>query len=283
MDPLDEFEFAPLTEGLGFHKKTSTIREDMKRVVLKEDFSSIPDPPRELLFSEELSPLPEGQGVPHGDPTRSLRAVQDIVRSLPKDLDYLESGSPRPQMPYSARYDQTASIRSTPSSSGSSVAKRSAIKLPVEPSAAQQAPEVYLIRTPPLFVSCLFDGIICFGLALLFLTVLLMITKADLGLVLENAKIDFMTQLSLAAIAAAVIQLYMIISRSFFGRTLGEWAFEVQLGRKQDQESAFYPFLVAWRSVLIFITGIIVLPLFSMIFKRDLVFYLSGTQLFRQS
>ena len=43
MDPFDEFEFKPLTEGLGFNKKPATLKDQVKTSgLIEEHFEAIP-------------------------------------------------------------------------------------------------------------------------------------------------------------------------------------------------------------------------------------------------
>ena len=80
----------------------------------------------------------------------------------------------------------------------------------------------------------------------------------------------------------SILQLYVVISRSVTGSTLGEWAFDIHLAQKNGQRSAVFPLLVIWRSLVTMGTGVAVLPLLSFIIRRDLTSYLTGTQLFQQ-
>jgi len=117
---------------------------------------------------------------------------------------------------------------------------------------------------------------------LIFLISLLMITKVDLMKVFTNTQTDMMTQLSLAVLFTALYQMYVIVARSFFGKTLGEWTFDHQLGRKKEQDSALYPIQVLWRSFLTVITGVFILPTLSFISRKDIPSYLSGLQLYKK-
>ncbi|RYG58242.1 hypothetical protein EON80_27370, partial [bacterium] len=86
----------------------------------------------------------------------------------------------------------------------------------------------------------------------------------------------------LAMLFVAVLQMYMLTARSFFGASLGEWAFDLQVGTDDQQRSAVYPLQVAWRTLLMTFTGFIVLPLLSLVFNRDLAQPLTGLALIRR-
>ncbi|MEZ4872416.1 MAG: hypothetical protein R2827_09280 [Bdellovibrionales bacterium] len=49
---------------------------------------------------------------------------------------------------------------------------------------------------------------------------------------------------------------------------MGEWTFDHQLGRDEEQEEALYPLKVVWRSILIILTGVVILPLLSFVTRR---------------
>ena len=132
------------------------------------------------------------------------------------------------------------------------------------------------------FASAFLDGIIVFALSLVFLIALLVVTKVDLSVVLKSVDKDLMTQISLGVLFIAVMQMYAIISRSFFGRTLGEWTFDLQVGRDEEQARESYPLRVTLRSLINTITGLVILPLISALLDRDVAGQISGVQLFRQ-
>lgn len=130
--------------------------------------------------------------------------------------------------------------------------------------------------------STILDFVVVVALSLVFLVSLLSVTKIEILSIAFNLQSDGATQLSLGILFIAIMQMYVVVSRSFFGRTLGEWTFDFQMGDDQQQRSGFYPLLVAWRSFLIVLTGLIILPLLSLVFRRDLTARLCGLQLYRR-
>jgi hypothetical protein len=109
-----------------------------------------------------------------------------------------------------------------------------------------------------------------------------MVTKVDLSAILRGLNNDEITLISLGVFFVAVIQMYVVTARSFFGRTLGEWTFDVQLGKTEDQSKTFYPLKVVARSLLVTATGLIVLPILSLVVGRDLAGDLLGLHLYQQ-
>ncbi len=130
--------------------------------------------------------------------------------------------------------------------------------------------------------SIILDFTVVVALSLVFLVSLLSVTQVEVLSVAFNLRSDGATQMSLSVLFVAIMQMYVVVSRSFFGRTLGEWTFDFQMGDDRQHRSGLYPLLVAWRSFLIVISGLVVLPLLSLIFHRDLTARLSGLQLYHR-
>lgn len=79
-------------------------------------------------------------------------------------------------------------------------------------------------------------------------------------------------------ILSAIFISYKVLARAFFGKTLGEWSSRHQLGLYSDQDSFFYIFQVLIREVFTFVSGIILFPVLTLLFKRDVGYYFSGLQ-----
>jgi uncharacterized RDD family membrane protein YckC len=300
MDPFDEFEFKPLTDGLGFHKKTVTLKEGLKSTgVLEDELQSVPHSmPKSLLdetarsskkhsFDDVLSALektPLARSGATGTP--ELTFTEPLPRKEKKQAMELNINPVQSPFPQPGAYKSPLKIptynenkigdfvdEEKPAVAANTVGTRRG---------AADSPQRNLFPAAVSFSSAILDGIIVFALSLVFLVALLMITKVDLSVVTKNLGKDLMTQVSLGVLFVAVMQMYAIISRSFFGRTLGEWTFDMQLGRDDEQGSEKYPLRVALRSLITTVTGLVLLPLISSVMGQDLAGRLSGVQLFRQ-
>lgn len=126
------------------------------------------------------------------------------------------------------------------------------------------------------------DAMIVTGISTIFLVVIILITHINLWGLLTNAQTDRPTQIHIALLFLSVLQMYLLTARSFFGASLGEWAFDLQLGAAEDQRKTAYPLRVAWRTLLMTATGLLLLPLLSLVFRRDLAKSLTGLQLYRR-
>lgn len=73
---------------------------------------------------------------------------------------------------------------------------------------------------------------------------------------------------------------YMVTIRYLMGSTIGEWACDLRLGQPHERLLGNYILKVALRSTLILCTGIVTLPLLSLILGRDIPGVLSGLRLF---
>lgn len=77
---------------------------------------------------------------------------------------------------------------------------------------------------------------------------------------------------------AAYFLSYRLLTRVFFGKTLGEWSSRHQLGLVMQQHSMAYPMRVLVREVVCLATGIFLFPVLSSVFRRDMGYYCSGLQ-----
>lgn len=77
---------------------------------------------------------------------------------------------------------------------------------------------------------------------------------------------------------AALYLSYTVLLRSLFGKTVGEWACRIQLGLRKEQAQTGYPFKVMIREIVFLFSGILIIPILSLISGRDLGYYFSGLQ-----
>jgi hypothetical protein len=291
MDPFDEFEFRPLTEGLGFHKKSLSLKEGLQSSgVIDEELKGIPSsvpksimeeipqaPTKKHSFEDVLSAL---EKTPLNRPN-DLKFTEPLPREKKKALELDIPAPVQSPFPVPEAYKGPAApigpatILKTPSIADlASVGTRRG---------AADSPQSRKLTPVTMSVaSAVLDLIICTALGLLFLVVLLVITKTNLNVVMANLNKDYMVQIALGVMFLTVMQMYVVVARSFFGATLGEWTFDLQIGKDNEQFTEMYALKVALRSVLNLITGMVFLPLVSAILGRDIAGQLSGVKLYRQ-
>lgn len=125
-------------------------------------------------------------------------------------------------------------------------------------------------------LSALVDSLLILALSLLVCFLYLISLKTELVHILPH-------QLYFAELFAVIflwIQFcYLVALRTFGGATFGEKIFDVRLGIFQERYLLSYPFLVIYRTLIIYLCGVITLPILSWFFKRDLAGEISGLKL----
>lgn len=262
MDPFEEFEFKPLTDGLGFHKKKASASPDATSQPEKSTPTSALFKSQNLELIEEGStdplrpPLPRkksSSAIPAapgsltevgGDGTSSSAAVDEILKTLQKNR----------------RLD----LENTKSKV-----------------AATAKAEEY-VPTRWNFSASILDGMLVLAGSLLCMIILLVITKVDLIGNLTNPDEAGMIYIATASLFAGVSFIYLVINRVFMGATPGEWAFDQRIGRPEETNTAMYALRVLARSALVIATGFIVLPLLSLLMNKDFAGAITGARLHKK-
>jgi hypothetical protein len=230
MDPFEEFEFKPLTDGLGFHKKKASVSTEetladksMARSLVSETPNDLRSPlPRKKTTS--AIPAAPGSLTEIGGDGSSTAAVDEILKTLQKNrrLDF----------------------------------ENTKTKITATPKAEEYVP------TRWNFSASLLDGMLVLAASLLCMIILLVITKVDLIGNLTHPDENGMIYIATVAMFAGVSFIYLVINRIFMGATPGEWAFDQRVGRPADVNTTMYSVRIIARSALVVLTGMVVLPLF---------------------
>lgn len=277
-DLFEEFEFKPLTDGLGFNKKAQPVQIQMNSSSsLSNDFLSSPTavPAQKKSFDDVLATLE--RSPLNNKASGSL----EFVDALPR-----EKVSPAPMAPVQASgagltmptispfpsIDVYKKIKQTPAAAPAVGVRRGGHDA--------MAPNLEAVSVS--FASAFLDSIVIFAMFLVFLVTLLLITNVELSSVIHHVENNAATKVSMLVLFLSVLQIYVVLSRSLFGQTLGEWTFDLQMGRKEDQVHEMYPLRILGRSLLVLATGLVTLPLLSLIFNQDLAARLAKVQLYRQ-
>lgn len=262
MDPFEEFEFKPLTDGLGFHKKKASASSEASSQPEKTASSSALFKSQNLELIDEGStdplrpPLPRkksASAIPAapggltevgGDGSTSSTAVDEILKTLQKNrrLDF----------------------------------ENTKTKVTATPKADEYVP------TRWSFSASILDGMLVLAGGLLCMIILLVITKVDLIGNLTNPDEAGMIYIATASLFAGVSFIYLVINRIFMGSTPGEWAFDQRIGRPEETNSAAYALKVVGRSALVIATGFILFPLLSLILNKDLAGAITGARLHKK-
>lgn len=302
MDSFEDFEFKPLTEGLGFHKKTDHKNTD-------DSVSAAPTKPPKSISMKSSFDLPDIGGSKSFRETESLerasfdtstleKRVKDlpiethqdtqnlfIQKSLPREGDIKQKKEPL-QVPKFQGPKFTKSLNEKPISNSKGltfVEDKTLDKKTTAPLSNKIDTEIRYKYTEavPSLLSMFLDSTVIAGLTILFTLSLTLATGIDIVRVM-SLKLDLGTQIGIFLLAYSVSQLYYILSRAFFGQTLGEWSLEHQLGQKEDQAKISYVFKLVLRTLVLTVTGFVILPLISQLTKSDLSGRISGLLMYRR-
>lgn len=259
MDPFEEFEFKPLTDGLGFHKKksatpakdnmkTDPFAKNLKNQGLELIDETATDPLRPPLPRKKntpVQPLPTTPGALTEVGGDGSTAVDEILKTLQKNrrLDF----DTKPQ----------------------------------KISPATPAKEEYKTTTFS-FSAAMLDGMLIIAASLLCMIVLLVITKVDLIGNLSNPDSQGMIYLATASLFATVSFIYLTLNRMYLGWTPGEWAFDQRIGKPEELNKAIFSLRIVARSLVVIFSGFVVLPLLSTLFNKDFAGILTGARLYKK-
>jgi hypothetical protein len=294
---MEDFEFKPITEGLGFHKKQVSLKDETKKAqdhIVKTskpvldgvDLHKVRQPAEVRSVKELIASFPALDGLDFVEEENKQTKGQ-VKEALPR----MDVGSPqlRPEQVLKSSDPQ---LRVNPE-----MFQRKFDMVDVKPLIATIAPPVVAppekklsekkmvvgleVRNPTL-ATYLIDAFTIIGLTNVFMAALLVVTKVDVLFVLSHPQTDILTKVSVGVVALSVSLFYLLISRTFFAKTLGEWATDYQLGTNEQTIRMSYPLQVTMRALVTTITGIVVLPLLSLITRKDIVGILSGVKLHKK-
>ncbi len=253
MDPFDEFEFKPLTEGLGFHKKKSENKTDKSEAKNKRSSEPFLRDKGFSLLDEETTSSTLTPTLPRKtrhkienfeEPKSAPTAVDDILKNLQKNRHFDIENT-------------TASLKNT------------------------KTTEEFKPATWN-FSSTFLDSMLVLAASLLCMIILLMITHVDLVANLTNPDEGGMIYLATTALFFTVTFIYMLINRAFLGCTPGEWAFDQRIGKPEEMHDVTYTLRVAARTLLVMFTGFIIFPIASLITGKDIAGSITGATLYKK-
>lgn len=250
MDSMEEFNFKPINEGLGFHRKKVELKEEMKSAkVAKEVFPKTP-PPRPQENAQRLNtPLPS-KIVPRA-PSKDI--IDQVARSFKKPNEtFIEKEAPPTIEPFIKVEENLAKAKKT-------------ISREAQP---------WMIS--PFFV----DAILVLALGLTCLLITLLVTRADLVKLIATAQGDYGFWLTFPVLGLGMVFIYMTLTRLFLGASLGELVFDLQIGTDEERSAPHYAFQVVFRTLLAILSGLFVLPLLSLMAKNDYLGQITGLKLY---
>ncbi|MEQ1722587.1 MAG: hypothetical protein ABL930_05385 [Pseudobdellovibrio sp.] len=73
---------------------------------------------------------------------------------------------------------------------------------------------------------------------------------------------------------------YLVVMRLFMGASVGEWSCHLRLGQPVQRIKSSYVLRVIARTTLMLLTGVVVIPIVSLILKRDIAGDLTGLRIY---
>ena len=267
MDPFDEFEFKPLTEGLGFHnKKSESAPATTDKIPARHEPALTKSA---ATFQATLSNVdldlvaPEAHRVP-------------IQSPLPRAKASSHSSASREEIPLDTYSETNAKVDEILRTLGERK------KYDFKDTKIQPPKVITWSESRPEFSAALLDSMLVFAGYLASLIILLVVTKVDLFANLAFPDSERSVFMGLGLLLGSIIWIYLVATRLFLGQTPGEWVFDQRLGRPEQVGRSVYSLKVAARSLLVMATGLVVLPLISWIWGKDFAGRAVGLSLVRK-
>lgn len=284
---LDNFEFRPLTKGLGFDKTTENSEKKT---------SSTTAPQQDVAIDKTQFEMPEKAFVTYND-TPVSRSLKKMLDSLPPSVEFTEDkdrelklkgpAKPQPEIKTPVYRPNIEPVAQPEQQKQFDVTLNNSLsqafpKAEVNKKFYHQmvTPIAQYKEIPASLASAIIDFALILGLFSLFVVSLVAFTKVDLVMMLTNSQLSARTLFELGALYFGVTIFYFMLSRGLYGSSLGDWAFDVQLGTAEDRSHLMYPGQVLFRAMIIALTGFIILPLVSLGFGKDIAYYVSGLKLY---
>jgi RDD family len=234
-DVMDEFEFKPLTAGLGFHKKTDA--QNKEAVPTRSDKIEFRNPG--MSFSTQTSNINPPQNQSNNNQPKiniptieddSILKAQSAVNEILKNLNHKKQQENQPKS--KARFEWKS--------------------------------------TTPSLAAATLDAMFVIAMFLVCMICMLAITKIDLIANFSHPGENAMIFIATGSLLLLVSFVYMTLFRTYMGYTPGEWAFDQRCGKEIDQASSSYVPKVVLRSLLVSLTGFLPLTIISLFLKFDL-------------
>lgn len=299
-DPFEEFEFKPLTEGLGFHAKNQANKKAIDAGMTMGTTTK---------FTTEKRTTTGGTGTTGAGHTSGLNKVEFKTSSLNFDNTTgtgastgvgTTTGTTTMKSPMQSPLPRPATAQNLPRRSmniptiqDDSIAKaQTAVNDILKNLNHKKQQEELIAKTKkrltwkdatPSMVAAGLDAMLVVAGFLISLIAMLSITKIDLLVNISNPGDNYSLWMATAFLFVSVHMVYMVVFRAYLGYTPGEWAFDQRCGTEAQQASYTYIFKVMARSAIVAVTGFFPITLISAIMGKDLLAGLTGTQIQTQS
>lgn len=251
-DPFEEFQFKPINEGLGFHRKQKTAATNS---------------------------VPQFTARPPAQPATQMNSTMNstmFTTTLPRNE--IRQEAPRTFNIPSIEDDSIAKAQTAVNE----ILKNLNQKRQLDFASETEKHRFDLKKSKPIFFAATLDGMLITAAFLLSMIIMLMVTKIDLFQNLSQADTAGPLYMATAALFMTVYFIYIVVNRTFLGFTPGEWAFDQCCGTPEQLNTATYvPRLMA-RTMLVMLSGFITSPVLSYLFNKDVMGQITGLTLFRK-
>lgn len=262
-DPFEEFEFKPINEGLGFHKKAKTqtatttmntgMTNGMGATSTQMGTTTFAAPlPRPEMRSEARTSMPPETRMPKptARPTMNVPTIEDdsIAKAQTAVNQILRNLNQKRQLDF--------------------VGDNQKIK-------------TNLKTSKPFMLAASLDAMLIIAAFLLSMIAMLTITKIDLFMNLTHAETSRFVFIATGGLFIAITFIYMVVNRAFMGYTPGEWACDQRCGQDTDMDSAMYIPRIILRTLIVMGTGFITMPLISFLMNQDVAGKITGLNLYK--
>ena len=261
-DPFDEFEFKPLTAGLGFHKDSTTSKNQTQAMTPKVEFKN-----SHLTFDTPATTTPAGFNLNSPLP----RATQN----------HTSPNAPQQRKSIHVPTIEDDSITKAQTAVNEILKNLNQKKQQEEALARNTRRPEWKAAVSSVSAGFL-DTMLISAFFLLSLIAMLAITKVDLIANLSQPDPQYLIYWATVSLLGAIQIIYYVSCRAFLGCTPGEWAFDQRCGNELQQASSTYVLRVAARSVINVATGFVLMTIISLIVRFDVLAAVTGTQIQRQ-
>jgi hypothetical protein len=275
-DPFEEFEFRPINEGLGFHRKQQ-----------KGNQASATSSANSFQMNSQSSTANETSMSSSKASTRVPQTAAAGTLSSP-----FKAALPRHDIKGDIATTKKSATFQVPTIEDDSIAKAQTAVNEILKNLNQkrqldfvnetEKQKVQLKKSKPQLFATVLDGMLITAAFLMTLILMLSITKIDMVLNLTHPETSGMVYLATAALFLTVNFIYMVVNRAILGYTPGEWAFDQQCGQNGENESVLFILKIAARSLVVMATGFVTLPFLSYLFNKDMAGDISGAALFQK-
>ncbi|AZZ35817.1 hypothetical protein CIK05_03045 [Bdellovibrio sp. qaytius] len=277
-DPFDEFEFKPLTSGLGFHKDSAPAKNQNNMPAPKVEFKS-----SHLTFDTQATAATTSNNY---NSTSASAAPLGFNLNSPLPRATHTQSQHSTQMPQQRRSINVPTIEddsiSKAQTAVNEILKNLNHKKQQEEAINRNTRRTEWVAAVPSVSAGFLDTMLISAFFLLSLIAMLAITKVDLIANLSQPDPQYLIYWATLSLLGAIQLIYFVSCRAFLGCTPGEWAFDQRCGNELQQASSTYVLRVAARSVINVATGFVLMTIISIILRFDVLAAVTGTQIQKQ-